>query len=86
MQLAEYWNFVIRVRRKILGRQKLLTSVQSTLNGWTFYQNYVVIQKSLKEKTASQEAGIDYKYETGFRIEEYRLDQRYRSYQPEAHC
>jgi putative transposase len=85
MQTAEYWHFVIRIRRRILGRQKLLTSAESTLQGWTFYQNYVVIQKNLNEKTASQEAGINYKHETGFRIEEYRLDQRYQSYQPDAH-
>jgi transposase-like protein len=73
MHFAEYWNFVIRVRRKILSRQKLLKFAQLTLNGWIFYQNYVVAQKSLKDKTSSQEADIDYKHKTGLAFEEYRL-------------
>jgi putative transposase len=72
-QLAEYWNFVIRVRRKILRGQKLLNLAQLTLNGWIFYQNYVVIQKFLKEKTSAQEAGIEYQYQNGAQLEEYRL-------------
>jgi transposase-like protein len=71
--LTEYWNFVIRVRRKILRRQKLFSMAQLTLIGWIFYQNYVVKQKPLNEKTASQEAEIDHKNEAGHRIEEYRL-------------
>jgi putative transposase len=71
--IAEYWNFVIRVRRKILRGQKLLNLAQLILNGWIFYQNYVVTQKFLKEKTAAQEAGIEYQYKDGTQIEEYRL-------------
>jgi transposase-like protein len=73
MGLAEYWHFVIRVRRKILRRQKLLTLAQLVLSGWVFYQNYVVTQKSLKEKTAAQEAEIPYRYKSGQQAEEYRL-------------
>jgi putative transposase len=73
MHFTTYWNFVIRVRRKILCRQKLLNLAQLTLNGWIFYQNYIVTQKSLNEKTASQEAAIKYQNETGLLVEKYRL-------------
>jgi putative transposase len=73
IQLTEYWHFVIRVRRRILHRQKLINFAQLILNGWIFYQNYVVTQKYLKEKTAAQEAAIEYNYKNGPEIGEYRL-------------
>jgi putative transposase len=73
MIMIEYWHFVIRVRRKLFRRQKLLTLAQIVLNGWIFYQNYVVTQKTLKEKTAAQEAEIKYEYKSGQHTELFRL-------------
>jgi transposase-like protein len=69
----DFWRGVIRIRRKIMRGQKLLPLAKTILNGWSYYYNYVVTQKSLKEKTASAEAQIDYYPESNLRVKEYRL-------------
>lgn len=57
---SRYWSRTQRKRRIVLCNLKLVSMAELVLRGWTDYYNYILIQKSLNEKTPSQAAEIKF--------------------------
>jgi transposase-like protein len=63
------WRSIIKGRSTIMRRLKSLEIARLTLDGWTVYYNYYITQESLKGKTPSQAAMIEYIYESNRWVE-----------------
>jgi putative transposase len=64
IKLSVYLRRVFKGRDALVRGMKLLERAKSNLAGWMIYYNYYMTQESLHGKSPSQEARIEYKYES----------------------
>jgi transposase-like protein len=61
-RFSAYWHNIIKERSNIVHNLKSSEIFRLSLDGWITYYNYYLTQESLKGKTPSQKAKIEYSY------------------------
>jgi transposase-like protein len=74
IKFSKYWMIMLKRRRILMHNLRLDNMRQLILKGCTFYYNYYLAQRSLKGKTPSQAAKIEFRSITTQWIEEHKSE------------